>query len=191
MTSTKEKKFGAGIKEWFRKQIVSLKRRPTNIPLVAIVIAFIYYSLHLTVFSNTTARIQGPQMGLSQFCTMLFSILIFVTFTNAYPKRQKVKVPMLVLTYVMFALILGADALYYFRTYSAVFLSETPIQITTQTAYIAQAMNTLIVHMVIVAVCVLLTALSPVFGMLLKKINTSVEVESYGELGTIDISGEN
>ena len=191
MTSTKEKKFGAGIKEWFRKQIVSLKRRPTNIPLVAIVIAFIYYSLHLTVFSNTTARIQGPQMGLSQFCTMLFSILIFVTFTNAYPKRQKVKVPMLVLTYVMFALILGADALYYFRTYSAVFLSSTPIQITTQTAYIAQAMNTLIVHMVIVAVCVLLTALSPVFGMLLKKINTSVEVESYGELGTIDISGEN
>ena len=63
------------VNEFFRKRIVELKRKPQTIALVALGIAFLYYSLNLTQISNTTAKIQGPGMGLAGFVTMLFSIL--------------------------------------------------------------------------------------------------------------------
>ena len=47
------------MKEKFRKFLVSLKRKPHMIPLVVLVVAFVVYSLRLTVISNTTAKIQG------------------------------------------------------------------------------------------------------------------------------------
>ena len=66
------KKFLAGIKEFFRKLIVSLKRRPQIIPMIMLGISFVYYSLNLMNVSDTTAKIQGPGMGLCGFVTMLF-----------------------------------------------------------------------------------------------------------------------
>ena len=44
--------------------------------------------------------------------------------------------------------------------------------------------------LIVLIVGVVLTALLPVYGKLLKKINTSVQVEDNGKLGAIDISGE-
>ena len=35
---SKGKRFGAAVKEWFRKRIVALKRAPQNIPLIYMVI---------------------------------------------------------------------------------------------------------------------------------------------------------
>ena len=51
--------------EFLRKKLVSLKRKPQVIALAVLAVAFVYYSLNLTKISNTTAKIQGPGMGLS------------------------------------------------------------------------------------------------------------------------------
>ena len=58
-----------------RKGIVSLKRSPSTIPLVMMLVTFMFYSLNLTDVSNTTAKIQGKGLGLCQFSIMLFSLL--------------------------------------------------------------------------------------------------------------------
>ena len=69
------KKKNGGMKEFIRRMIVSLKRKPQTIPLIVLAAAFLLYSLSLTHVSDTTAKIQLPGMGLSGFCTMLFSLL--------------------------------------------------------------------------------------------------------------------
>ncbi len=96
-----------GIKEFIRKFFVSLKRSPQTIALVALAAAFLVYSLNLTSIANTTARINSPNMGQCEFAAMLFSILAFVCFLRAFPKRQKPKIMMLVLLYAMLAGICG------------------------------------------------------------------------------------
>ena len=52
------------MKEKIRKFLVALKRKPHMIPLVVLGVAFLVYSMRLTLISNTTAKIQGPGMGL-------------------------------------------------------------------------------------------------------------------------------
>ena len=46
----------------------------------------------------------------------------------------------------------------------------------------------MIVHIVLVAITILTVVLEPLFAKLLKKINTSVEVEDNGEIGQIDLT---
>ena len=57
----------AGFREFVRKRLVALKRKPQTIALIVLVIGFLYYSLNLTQISNTTAKIQGSGMGLAEF----------------------------------------------------------------------------------------------------------------------------
>ena len=45
-------KFLAGVKEFFRKRMVSLKRKPQTIALLGLLIAFVYYSFNLTKIST-------------------------------------------------------------------------------------------------------------------------------------------
>lgn len=97
-------KKNGGVKEFFRKRIVALKRKPQMVALVTLAIAFVYFSFNLTHISNTTASINYSGMGLSAFVIMLFSVLSMVCFLNAFPRRKKVNLPMLLL---MFAMILG------------------------------------------------------------------------------------
>ena len=59
-------KLVAWLKEKVRKFFVALKKNPQSIPLVALVISFLQYSLNLTCISNTTAKIQGSNMGEEQ-----------------------------------------------------------------------------------------------------------------------------
>ena len=66
------KGFVHGVKEICRKFIVTLKRRPQLIPLVVYIVAFIIYSFNLTAISDTTALLQGKNMGLSVFSISLF-----------------------------------------------------------------------------------------------------------------------
>ena len=58
--------------EFVRKFIVALKRKPQNIPLFAVTICFIWYSVNLSTISLTTSRIQG-NLGLTGFAIMLLS----------------------------------------------------------------------------------------------------------------------
>ncbi len=185
--SAKPKK---GIKEFFRKFFVSLKRSPQNIALVALLVAFLVYSLNLTHIADTTARINLPNMGQCEFAAMLFSILAFVVFLRAFPKRQKPHKIMVGLLFFMFALLIFVDVVYLMRITEALTRADNPAVITVDTAFIAIANNAVVAHIICVGICAVLTAALPLYGKLLKKINTSIDVEGNGEMEAIDISGE-
>ena len=180
----------SGIGEFFRKLMVGLKRKPQTIPLLVLVVAFLYYSLNLTNISDTTARIQGQGMGLCGFATMLFSILSFVCFLNAFPHRKRANIPMLILMFLMLGLIIFCDDYYIGLIATAVMRPDNPIRLEASTIYIAIAYNILNDHIIILCVAIGLIVLLPLYRMLLRKINTSVTVEEYGKMDAIDISGE-
>lgn len=175
--------------ERLRKFVVSLKRKPQTIAMVALVISFLVYSLNLTSISNTTAKIQGTGMGFTGFCTMLFSILSFVCFLNAFPHRKKVNVPMLVLMFAMFAIVVYCDGYYLGAIARAVTRAESPIS-PVDFPYVAKAQSTLHVHRILVGITALLVITMPLYRKALRKIKTSVEVEDNGKLDAIDISEE-
>lgn len=179
-----------GFKEHLRKTIVKIKRNPHIIGLVLFVLAFMYYSLNLTCISNTTAKIQGPGMGLCGFSTMLFSILSMVCYMNAFPHRKKVNVPMLVLMFAMVALVIYCDIRYRSMIFNAVYRKDNPIQVTQNTAYIAKAASLLGNHVLFLSIACVVTALMPVYSRLLRRIDTSIQVEGYGRMESIDISEE-
>lgn len=185
--SAKPKK---GIKEFFRKSLVSLKRSPQAIAMIALAVAFLIYSLNLTSIANTTARIGLPNMGQCEFAAMLFSILAFVVFLRSFPKRQKANKVMLGLLFFMFALLIFVDIVYLTRIQEAVLNPSNPLVIDVGTAYVAVAINTVVAHIVCIGICAVLVATMPLYGKLLKKINTSIDVEGNGEMEAIDISGE-
>lgn len=174
-------------KEIIRKMLVSLKRNPSRIPLAMALVAFIYYSFNLTDVSDTTAKIQGMGMGLSQFSIMLFSLLSLVCMLNAFPRRQKPNIPMIVLMYAMFGIIIFSDFHYTNMIMNALTRAESPIVLDTGTAYIAAAYNMLRTHMVLIVISGVLVALLPVYSKLLKKINTSVQLEYSGDMAAIEI----
>ena len=187
--SAAEKK-SSNMPEFLRRFFVALKRQPSIIALVVLIIAFFYYSLNLTHLSDTTAKIQGPGMGLSGFATMLFSMLSLVCFLNAFPKRKKPVIPMVVLMFVMFGIIIYCDYHYSGLIMTALTREVNPIKLDASTTYIAQAYNVLQNHMILEGVGVVLVLLMPVYSKLLRKINTSITVEDNGKLDVIDISGE-
>lgn len=175
-------------KETIRKFLVSLKRNPQYIPLVMLAVTFLVYSLNLTDVSDTTAKIQGKGMGLSQFAIMLFSLLSMVCMLNAFPRRKKANVPMVVLMFAMFAVIIFCDFHYQNMILAAVNRTDNPIKITVDTLYIQQAFDMLGVHMILVIVTAALVALLPVYSKLLRKINTSVAVEYSEDMAEIEIN---
>lgn len=178
------------MREFFRKRLVTLKRKPHQIALVVLGIAFVYFTLNLTNFSNTTARVNRSGMGLAQFAMVLFSTLSVVCFMNAFPHRKKVNIPMLVLMFAMLALIIFCDYYYMGRITAALTRPENPIAISANTLYIAKAYNMLNDHVIMLIVSVVLVALLPIYSKLLKKIKTSIEVAGNADMGEIDISGE-
>ena len=185
-----EQKKNRGLKEVWRKFLVSLKRRPQMIPLAVLVVGFLFYSLNLMYISDTTARIQGPGMGLAGFATMLFSMLSFMCFLNAFPYRKKPNMPMVVLMFALLAIVIGADAYYINAIWSAITRANNPIKVTPETAYIAYAEYYLRIHIGILAVGAVLTLLLPVYSKWLRRIKTSINVEDNGNMAAIDISGE-
>ncbi len=184
---SEEKKF---FREFKRKFLVALKKNPQSIPLLAHTIAFCIFSLNLTAISNTTAKIYGAHMGLCAFMAMLFSILVYVCLFSAYPKRQKPNVAMIALILVLYAAIIFADIYYFGRINIAVTREVSPIKITQATNYISKAKAVMLAHIISVAVTAILVVTEPVYAKLLKKINTSIEVEDNGNIGIIEFSDE-
>lgn len=176
--------FAAGVKEFLRKQIVTLKRNPSIIPLLMLVASFLVYSLNLTDVSDTTAKIQGAGMGLCQFCIMLFSLLSMLCMLNSFPRRKKPNVPMIVIMGVMFATMIYCCIHYRNAIFAALYREVSPIPMTD---YITGAYNMLGTFMVMICITAGLVALLPVYSKLLKKINTSVNVEDNGEMEAIEI----
>ena len=183
-------KQNGGMKEFIRKTIVSLKRKPQTIPLLVLAAAFLVYSLNLTHISDTTAKIQLAGMGLSGFCTMLFSLLSFVCFINAYPHRKKTNLPMLALMFLMLGILIFCDTYYAGRIMQAITRADHPIVVDANTIYISKAYDMLMVHRVIVAVGALLTLMVPVLRKLLRRIDTSLPAEESVEMEAITLSEE-
>ena len=126
-------------------------------------------------------------MGLCSFVSMLLMILSFVCMLSAYPKRQKPKWIMIALMTVMYLIVIAADLLYYIRIETAITRAENPIAITMNTIYIWEAQNLMVYHIISVVAIIVFMYLEPVLAKLIKKINTSVEVES-NDVGEIELS---
>ncbi|MBR2843831.1 MAG: hypothetical protein IKF00_01330 [Solobacterium sp.] len=179
-----------GFSELKRKFFVALKRKPFMIPEVALVITFLYYALHLTYISDTTAKIQGTGMGLAGFCIMLFSMLSFMCFINTFQYRKPVNKPMFAVMTAMFIIIGFANIYYRNQIYAAIQRPVNPIVVTMNTVYIAYAEYYLRVHLILLIITYALILLLPVYTKMLRKIKTSIEIEDNGTLEAIDISGE-
>ncbi len=183
-------KLKAALKEFVRKFIVSLKKNPSVIPFAMLIISFLVFSLNLTAISNTTAKIQGIGMGLCEFCSMLFSILSMICLLNAFPKRQKPNISMIVIMLTFFAIIIAADAIYCFKLYNGVYVDADKITITMKNYFIVEAQNALIVHIVLMVLTTVSVILEPLIAKLLRRVNTSVAIEENAKIEAIDISDE-
>ena len=179
----------ARFKEFIQKTVVSLKRKPHTIPLLVLGAAFIYYSFNLTHISDTTAKIQLGGMGLSGFCTMLFSLLSFVCFFNAYPHRKKTNIPMLALVFLMLGLLIFCDSFYAARIMEASTRADHPISMT-DFAYIGSAHHVLMVHRIIVTIGAVLTAMIPLLRKWLRRIDTSLPVEEGATMQNLSLTDE-
>lgn len=175
------------LRESLRKMIVALKRQPSIIPLVVLAVAFVYYSMNLTKMSNTTALVYGAGMGLCQFVIMLFSVLALVCMLNAFPKRKKPNYPMVALLLAMLGVNVYAALHYRDRIYNAVTRGESPID-TSRNIFVLEAHEMLMVYIVMICIVAALVLLMPVYAKLLRKINTSVEIEYSGDMEQIEIN---
>ncbi len=179
--------FAGGLKEFVRKRIVSLKHKPQTIPMIMLVITFLYYSLNLTQISNCTAIVNTTPMGLCGFIAMLFSMLALVCFMNSFPSRKPVNKPMLILMFVMMVGILAADTVYYNVVLTALGaggLSTDKINV------MIKAITVLWNHRILIIVSLALVVLMPLYSKLIRKINTSIEVEAGEEMAAIEVAGE-
>ena len=183
-------KIGLYLKERVRKFLVVLKRNPHFIPLTMLLIAFAVLSFNLTKISNTTATMNKSGMGLCAFISMLLSILSMVCMLNAFPKRKKPNLAMIIIMLSFFAIMIGADVFYLIKLVKGVTTDPDAITVTMKNYFISEAQGALIGHIVTIALTAVFVVLEPLMAKLLKRINTSVEVEDNGEIAAIDITEE-
>lgn len=172
--------------------MVTLKRRPHLIALVMSMVAFVVYSFNLTDVSNTTAYLGQDYMGLCQFAVMLFSALSLVCLLGAFPRRQRPKVLMLVLYFLMSAVIIFCDVVYYTVIQNQIAGPTPPVTLKPDGSqnYVLRAEALMITHMVLVGISVLLTATVKLYGKLFQLVNTNVELEYTEATEKIEIDEE-
>ena len=59
-----------------------------------------------------------------------------------------------------------------------------------KTTSVPLAGNVVVLHIILLIISIALIVLLPVYSKLIKKINTSIDVEGNDNLGSIDIAGE-
>ena len=180
---------GAAVKEWFRKLTVKLKRKTHVIPLVLTLITSVVWLCMIGTFSQLIQTNSGiGAVGISMFVNTLASILILPIFLNAYPKRKKPNVVYIILIFVVFALLIGMDILFYTKVTGADAINKFDAS-KKKNVYDPTCTN-LIVHMILVGICILAVALLPVYKKLINKINTRKDLQSNDFKGEIDTSAE-
>lgn len=172
-------KLGTSVKEFLRKTMVTLKRRPHLVALVMTMVAFVVYSFNLTDVSNTTAYLGKPYMGLCQFAVMLFSALSIVCLLNAFPRRERPKVFMLVLYFLMCAVIIFCDVVYFNKIVNEISGPNPPVTLKQDGSqdYVLRAQSLMVTHIILVGISALLGATVKLYGKLFRLINTNVELE--------------
>lgn len=171
-----------------RKFLVTIKKNPNYIPFVMLLVSFFVYSLNLTSVSNTTATVQGKNMGLCEFAIMLFSILSMIAMLNAFPKRKKPNYPIVTLIIVLFAIIIFADFTYATKIYDAIVKLGDKIKPQQYEEYL-KVYNMMYTHIVLVAITAVTVILEPLFAKLLKKINTNINIEETN-VANIELADE-
>ncbi len=193
-TKKKPNAFVAWIKEFFRKFMVGLKRRPHNIAMVIYVVALLVYTLNLTAVSNSTAYINKENMGICQFVAVLFSILGFVCMINVYPRRHKPNYVMLAIFFVMMIAVIACDFVYRSQLIDGIYINNADKYFTSsfqeKYKYLFTVKGMLIAHVILIGIASLAFGLAPFIGKLLAKINTSVNVEYNTEMGAIEREDE-
>lgn len=191
------KRVGAGIKEWFRKFIVKLKRRPMNIGLFVLAISTAVILFSLGSISQLAKGSQYSQhlQGLCVFIDVLFGILVLLLYMNTFPKRsKKPKIVMYVLTIVFMAVLIGLDLYLYIRwgmNREQDFKGNlTASYIENLNSFYFNAVNGVLAHAILVFISCLLMVLSPVIGKLLNKINTNVDLEESQLKNEIEVEEE-
>lgn len=186
--------FKAGVKEWFRKKTVALKRKPQNIALFFLAITSIYFLLALYVISQAINRVFSDShtyaTGICIFIVTLLSILVLVSFLNAFPKRKKQNIFFTVLVFVMIAGMIACDAVYFVQMNNC--LAATPDHTSLIYKTVSGAQPYVIAHIALLALSAAIFALLPVYKKLINKIDTKVVLESATEnmSGGIDIEGD-
>lgn len=183
---SKVAKVWAAVKEWFRKRVVTLKIKPQLIPLVVLVITSVCFMLFLHGFSEAISKsFSEPTTkatGICIFISTLLSLLVLVSFLNAFPKRKKPNIFFIVLVFAMIAAMVACDVVYYVQM-------ENCLKASGANPSISDAQPYIIAHVVLLGVSALVFALLPVYGRLIKKIDTSIKLDSATEnmSGKIDI----
>lgn len=179
-------KFFAGLKEWFRKLIVKLKRKTQLIPLVLTVITSFVFLCMIGTFSQLIQVNSGiSSLGICMFVSTLASILVLPLFLNAFPKNKKPVIPFIVAVFLVFALIIAMDVI--FLVNMQTFFNEHQVE---SRAFYDESQTSLIVHIVLVGICVLAFAFLPLYKKAINKINTKKVVSSNDFSDEIDTSAE-
>ena len=192
------KRIGAGIKEWFRKFIVKLKRRPMNIGLFVLLISTIVILCSLGNLSQLglSTQYQKELQGLCIFIDILFGVLVLILYMNAFPKRsKKPKLVMYILTIVFMLVLIGLDLYLYIMwgKNRAADLIRVPNNYNYWNVdpginnFYFKALNGILAHAILVFISMVLMVLSPVIGKLLNKINTKVVLEESQLKQEIDV----
>lgn len=190
---SKGKKAQKGIKEWFRKRIVALKRKPQNIAFAFLVISTVYFMLALFNISIAVNKVYTQEgiettIGICIFITTLLSLLVLVSFLNSFPKRKKPNIFFIVLVFLMIGAMVVCDVMFYVQMSDILALPE--LATATDTIEKVTAGQTYVmVHVILLGISAIVFALLPAYRILINKINTKVELESATENmhGAIDI----
>ncbi len=195
-------KIGAGFKEWGRKQIVSIKRKPQNIGFIYLFIVTVFNLLSLSIYSELIVY-HGEEIewvGLMVFVNTLLSILVLVAYLNAFPKikpvnskvvktmtesgvRLHVNVLMLAVTLGMIVIMIVCEAFYYVLMTAG--YNEYYVSVGATTPEVAKLFETTfaltLAHIILLGLSIVLICTLPLYRKLLMKINTSVNLDSATE----------
>ena len=187
--TSKKAAIGAAVKEWARKQMVTLKRKPQRIPLLFISIVSIIWLFWLFTFSRTASRFSTiDYAGLSIFVNTMLSIVIIFLFLNAFPKRKKPNIALVVLIFVFMVAMIAMDVLYYYEVHKFIYIDKGVNEAGLASApYALKSLTYAIAHIVLQGLSIIIFALFPVYKKLLLKVNTAKEVEGNDINETIDM----
>lgn len=187
-SAKKPNKFVAGLKEWWRKKMVTLKRNPQRIPLVFIIIVSAIWLLWLFTFSQTAATYTTiDYAGLAVFVNTLLSLLIIFLFLSAFPKRKKPNIAFIVLIFVFMVAMIAMDVLYYIQVNQYILDGRVNEAGLAQTPFVIKSMGYAIGHIVLQGLSIIVLALLPVYTKLIRKIDTSKVIEG-NEIGSVDLA---
>ncbi|MCD8205193.1 MAG: hypothetical protein LUD29_01060 [Clostridia bacterium] len=200
-------------KNFWRKQMVSLKRKPQRIGFWLFMITCVYYLFCLGTYSKGLGNngFETDWVGLLVFVNVLCSVLAVVLYLYSFPKIKKygskvvkdvefakgIKVNfntvMLSLLIVFCAAIIICNV-YYYNIMNDAYLEEIatyPIMSEDQEATWNTILHTLdmsIAHIVLTGASLICGCMTYLFGKWFVKVDTSIKVESSAEtMGQIDL----